>query len=81
MLPPQMRTGIAPTARRRSVLKLLAGSIASAGLGGLGAGCTFWAGAPVPVGDAVMSLEFDSGLRSRVVARQGSAKERPRQRL
>jgi alpha-galactosidase len=63
--------GIAPTAKRRTVLKLLAGSIASAGLSGRGAGFAFAAEAPAPMGDAVIGLEFDSGLHSRVVARQG----------
>ena len=70
-----MTTGIPPPARRRTVLKLLAGSIAGAGLGGLGAGFAVAAEPVAPVGDAVMSLEFDSGLRSRVVARQGDALE------
>jgi alpha-galactosidase len=68
-------TGIAPTAKRRTVLKLLAGSIAGAGLGGRGAGLAFAAEPPAPVGDAVMSLEFDAELRSRVVARPGGAIE------
>jgi len=66
-----MPTGIAPPARRRSVLKLLAGSIAGAGLSRLGAGFAFAAEPLVQVGDSVMSLEFDWALRSRVVARQG----------
>src|ERR1700681_72101 len=70
-----VHTRIAPTARRRTVLKLLAGTIAGAGLSGLGARFAFAAEPPVPVGDAVMSLEFDSSLHSRVVARQGSASE------
>jgi alpha-galactosidase len=68
-----MHSGIAPTARRRTVLKLLAGTIAGAGLGGLGARFAFSADQLVPVGDAVMSLEFDSSLHSRVVARQSGA--------
>ncbi len=55
-----MPTGIAPPARRRSVLKLLAGSIAGAGLSRLGAGFAFAAEPLVQVGDSVMSLEFDS---------------------
>jgi alpha-galactosidase len=65
-----MRTGIAPTVRRRTVLKLLAGSIAGARLGGLGAGFVFAAEPRVQVGDAVMRIEFDWALRSRVVALQ-----------
>jgi alpha-galactosidase len=63
--------GIAPPTRRRTVLKLLAGSIAGASLSGLGADFGLAAEPLVEVGDAVMSLEFDWALRSRVVARQG----------
>jgi alpha-galactosidase len=70
-----MHTGIAPTARRRTVLKLLAGSIAGAGLSRLGAGFAFAAESLAQVSDTVMSLEFDWALRSRVVARQGSGFE------
>jgi alpha-galactosidase len=70
-----MNTGTAPAARRRTVLKLLAGSIAGAGLSGFGAGCTFSSKPPVPVGDTLIGLEFDSALRSRVVARHGTAIE------
>jgi len=70
-----MPTGSAPTARRRTVLKLLAGSIAGAGLSELGVRFGFAAEAAAQVGDAVMGLEFDTGLRSRVVARQGGASE------
>src|ERR1700675_3006000 len=64
---------VAPTAPRRTVLKLLAGSIAGARLGGLGAGFAVAAEPPVALGDAVMSLELDSELHTRIVARQGSA--------
>src|SRR5262245_44780119 len=70
-----MRRGIAPTARRRTVLKLLAGSIAGAGLSRFGAGFASAAEPPAPVGDTAMSLEFDAGLRSRVLARQGGGLE------
>jgi alpha-galactosidase len=70
-----MYTGNAPTPRRRTVLKLLVGSIAGAGLNGLRAGFGSAAEPPASVGDTVMSLELDSGLFSRVVARQGSAFE------
>jgi alpha-galactosidase len=70
-----MHTRIAPAARRRTVLKLLAGSIAGAGLSRLGAGFAFAAEPLVQVGDTVMSLELDWALRSRVVARQGSGFE------
>jgi alpha-galactosidase len=66
-------TGIAPTAKRRTVLKLLAGSIAGAGLSGRGIGLTIAAEPPAPVGDAVMSLEFDAELRSRIVVRPTGA--------
>jgi alpha-galactosidase len=62
---------MAPTAHRRTALKLLAGSIAGAGLDGLGAGFGFAAEPLVQVGDKGMRLEFDWALRSRVVARQG----------
>src|SRR5262245_10094178 len=58
----------APTAGRRTVLKLLAGSIAGAGLSGCGAGVAGAAPPPTVAGDAAMSLEFDASLRSRVVA-------------
>jgi alpha-galactosidase len=61
-----MHTGIAPTPRRRTVLKLLAGSIAGTGLNSLGARFAFAIEPPVQVGDKVISLEFDSALRSRV---------------
>jgi alpha-galactosidase len=70
-----MRTGIAPTARRRTVLKLLSGSIAGARLGGLGVGFAFAAEPRVQVGDAVIIIEFDWALRSRVVALQGGGFE------
>ncbi len=70
-----MRTRIAPTARRRTVLKLLAGSVAGAGLNGLGVGFAFAAAPLVQVGDAVMCLEFDWALRSRVVARQNGSSQ------
>src|SRR5262245_9441249 len=68
-------TGKAPTARRRTVLKLLAGSIAGAGLGARGAGLAFAGEAPASLGNAVLGLEFDAELRSRVVARQGGVSE------
>jgi alpha-galactosidase len=70
-----MHTGIAPAARRRTVLKLLAGSIAGAGLSRLGTGFAFAAEPLAAVGDTVMSLELDWALRSRVVARQGGGFE------
>jgi alpha-galactosidase len=70
-----MRRGISPNARRRTVLKMLAGTVASAGLNGLGARFGSAAEPPAPVGDTVMSLELDSGLFSRVVARHGDTFE------
>ena len=70
-----MPKGIAPTARRRTILKLLAGSVAGLGLSRLGAGLAAAAEPLVQVGDAAISLEFDSGLRSRVIARRGGGIE------
>ncbi len=67
--------GFPPPARRRTVLKLLAGTIAGAGLGGTGATTTFAAAPPGVVGDAVMGLEFDTLLHCRVVVRQGGSVE------
>ena len=55
-----MPKGIAPTARRRTILKLLAGSVAGVGLSRLGAGLAAAAEPLVQVGDAAISLEFDS---------------------
>jgi len=66
-----MHTGDAPSIRRRTVLKLLAGSITGAGLSGLGASFTFASEPLVKISDRVMSLEFDWAMRSRVVARHG----------
>ena len=65
--------GIAPSARRRTVLKLLAGSLAGASLSDLGAGAAQAATPPLPVADAMVSIEFDSFLRSRIVARRSGA--------
>jgi alpha-galactosidase len=70
-----MPRGIAPTAPRRTILKLLAGSIAGARLSGFGPRFAGAAEPPVAVSDPVMALELDSELRSRVVARQGSGFE------
>ena len=70
-----MPKGIAPTARRRTILKLLAGSVAGVGLSRLGAGLAAAAEPLVQVGDAAISLEFDSSLRIRVIARQGGGIE------
>ena len=70
-----MPKGIAPAARRRTILKLLAGSVAGVGLSRLGADLAAAAEPLVQVGDAAISLEFDSSLRSRVIARQGGGIE------
>ena len=70
-----MPAAIAPTARRRTVLQLLAGTIAGAGLKGLGAGLAFAAEPLAQVGDTIVGLEFDAVLHSRVVARQGGGFE------
>jgi alpha-galactosidase len=70
-----MPTGKARTARRRTVLKLIAGSIAGAGLNRLGARLALAAEPPVEVGDKVITLEFDLALRSRVLLRQGDSLE------
>jgi alpha-galactosidase len=69
-----MHTGKARLARRRTVLKLLAGSIAGGGMS-LTARLASATDPMVRVGDDAMSLEFDSALRSRVVARQGGGFE------
>jgi alpha-galactosidase len=61
-----------PNPRRRSVLKLMAGSVAGAGLNGIGAKFAGAAPAWVSVADAMIVLEFDSSLRSRIVAQQGN---------
>src|ERR1700757_1518782 len=60
----------APVARRRTVLKLLAGSIA--GLGGLRTGFAAPAESPVRLGDSFIQFEFDTALHSRVGAREGT---------
>src|SRR4030088_3249520 len=70
-----MQRGLSRTARRRTVLKLLASTVASASLNGLGVGLASAAERPAPVGDPVMSLELDSDLLCRVVARNGGVVE------
>ncbi len=59
-----------PSALRRSILKLLAGTVLGAGLGRLGVDFAFAAEPLVEAGDKLMSIEFDWALRSRVLARQ-----------
>ena len=61
-----------PNPRRRSILKLMAGSVAGAGLHGIGAKLARAAEARTRVSDTIIALEFDSSLRSRVIAQQGS---------
>src|ERR1700731_4378052 len=71
--PRPMRRTNPPTPRRRTVLKLLAGSLAGAGLSTGAARLAFPDEARAQVGDSAMRLEFDSSLRSRVTAgRDGS---------
>jgi alpha-galactosidase len=70
-----MRDASAPTPRRRTVLKLLAGSIAGARLSGLSSRFAAAAAPPLAVGDSVISLEFDDDLRSRVLARGAHASQ------
>jgi alpha-galactosidase len=63
------RTG--PQARRRTILKLLAGTIAGAGLTRFGAEFAFASEALAEAGDELIAIEFDWALRSRVIARPG----------
>jgi alpha-galactosidase len=62
-----------PNTRRRGILKLMAGSIAGAGLNGFPANLASAAEPRAKVADAVIALEFDASLRSRVIAQQGNA--------
>ena len=55
-----------PIARRRTILKLLAGSIAGGGLNGLWPHLALSA-APLQVRDELICLEFDEKLHSRVL--------------
>ena len=69
-----MSTSSGPRAPRRTILRLLAGSIAASGLGRLGAAAAAAAVDPkVKTGDAVLSIEFDSFLRSRLIAHHEGA--------
>src|SRR5260370_13556945 len=61
-----------PNPGRRSILKLMAGSVAGAGLQGIGAKFARAAEARTRVSDTIIALEFDSSLRSRVIGQQGS---------
>ena len=68
--------GNAPTARRRTVLKLLAGSIAGAGLSGLGRASRPRPTRRRPVGDAMLSLEFDSSCAAALSRGKATARVR-----
>src|SRR5215470_15092865 len=69
------QSGNAPSARRRTVLKLLAGSIAGAGLSSFNRDLGAAAQARAAVGDAAIGLEFDASLHSRVLARRDGSFE------
>src|SRR6202035_3422870 len=73
--PRPMRRTNPPTPRRRTVLKLLAGSLAGAGLSTGAARLAFPDETRARLGDSAMRLEFDSMLHSRVTARQGDSFE------
>ena len=70
-----MRTQTTPNAHRRNLLKLLGGSVASAGLGRFAAGFALAAEPAVRLGDGAIGIELDWAMRSRIVARQGSHSE------
>src|SRR5438874_8522568 len=71
-----MRRTNPPTPRRRTVLKLLAGSIAGAGLGTGGPRFAFPAESPARLGDGLISIELDSNLHSRIAVHEGGRFER-----
>lgn len=64
-----MHKGTRRGARRRTVLKLLAGSLAGAGLNVRPASSAPAGDGPIQISDGAMALQFDSALRSRVFAR------------
>src|SRR6202040_1507191 len=70
-----MRRTNPPTPRRRTVLKLLAGSLAGAGLSTGAARLAFPDETRAAVGDSAMRLDFDATLRSRVTALRGGSIE------
>jgi alpha-galactosidase len=72
-----MRSTSVTSTRRRTVLKLLAGTIAGGGLGGWRADLAIAAEPPIKAGDAVMGIELDSALLSRVVVYGGSGTSEP----
>jgi len=61
--------------RRRTVLKLLAGSIAGTGFSGAASRFASAAEPVAQVGNGMLILEFDRALHSRVLVRQGSKVE------
>ncbi len=68
-----MHQGNAPRGGRRALLKLLAGSIAGAGLSVPAGRLVLAASPPAPIADKLIRLELDAELRSRVLAVEGSA--------
>jgi alpha-galactosidase len=64
---------IAPSTPRRTILKLLASSIAGVGLSGVRTDFVDAADAPAPVGDAAIGVELDASLHSRVLIRDGAS--------
>ena len=62
-------------ARRRTVLKLLAGSLAGAGLSVRPASLALANEPPILLSDGTIALQIDANLRSRVMARQGDTLE------
>lgn len=68
-----LHKGRVPAARRRTVLKLLAGSIAGAGLNSFDAPVALAAETRAHIGDTAIGLEFDADMNSRVIARLGGA--------
>ena len=65
----------APGARRRTVLKLLAGTVAGAGFQMRPGGFASAQQVPLQLSDGTVGIEIDTALRSRLLARQGDAFE------
>ena len=70
-----MHKGSRRGARRRTVLKLLAGSFAGAGLSVRPASLALANEPPILLGDGTIALQIDAALRSRVLARRGDRLE------
>ena len=70
-----MHKGSVPGARRRTVLKLLAGSLAGAGLNVRSPGPALANEPPIQLSDGTIAIEVDAALRTRVLARQGDKLE------